>query len=124
MLLTTLLPILLPLALARPHHPDQIAHRRQAAAARIVERAGAAYDDEIQGEISSYNQAHESSTVAIASSSTVVIASSSAVPTASPSAVEAVGSALTAFNTPSSVASTSVQSSAVIVRHLVPSDSG
>jgi hypothetical protein len=106
MLITTLLPILLPLALARPHHPDSIAHRRQAAAARIVERAGAAYDNETQAEISAYQ--HESSTVVVASSSAVDIASSSA--------VQAVGSALTAVNTPSSAVATSAQSSAVVVR--------
>jgi len=111
MLITTLLPVLLPLALARPHHPDSIAHRRQAAAARIVERAGAAYDNETQAEISAYNHDHESS-------STVVI-SSAAVISASPTAVEAVGTALTAVNAPSSVAPTSAQSSAVVVvRHL------
>ena len=111
MLITSLLPVLLPLALARPHHPDSIAHRRQAAAARIVERAGAAYDNETQAEISAYNHDHESS-------STVVV-SSAAVTSASPTAVEAVGTALTAVNAPSSVAPTSAQSSAVVVvRHL------
>jgi hypothetical protein len=109
MLITTLLPILLPLALARPHHPDSIAHRRQAAAARIVERAGAAYDNETQAEISAYQHEHESSTVVVASSS-------SADAIASSSAVQAVGSALTAVNTPSSAVATSAQSSAVVVR--------
>jgi hypothetical protein len=112
MLITTLLPVLLPLALARPHHPDSIAHRRQAAAARIVERAGAAYDNETQAEISAYQHEHESSTVVVASSSAVDIASSSA--------VQAVGSALTAVNTPSSAVATSVQSSAVVVRPFRP----
>lgn len=103
MLFTTLLPILLPLALARPHHPEHIAHRR------LVARAGAAYDNETQAEISAYNHEHESS-------STAVISSSAAVTSASPSAVEAVGSALTAFNTPSSAVTTSAQSSAIVVR--------
>jgi hypothetical protein len=105
MLFTTLLPVLLPLALARPHHPDSIAHRRQAAAARIVERAGAAYDNETQAEISAYNHDHEAS-------STVLVASSAV---ESSSAVQAVGSALTAVNAPSSAVPTSAQSSAVVV---------
>lgn len=112
MLITTLLPILLPLALARPHHPDSIAHRRQAAAARIVERAGAAYDNETQAEISAYNHDHESSTAVVATSSTEVASASAS---ASATGVQAVGSALTAVNTPSSAVATSAQSSAVVV---------
>jgi hypothetical protein len=103
--------ILLPLALARPHLP---AHRRHAIVNRplpLVERAGAAYDNETQAEISAWNHDHES----VSPTATVAIASSSAVSTAD--AVQAVGTALTAVNTPSSsaVPSSTVQSTEVQV---------
>ena len=109
MLWTSLLLIPLPLALARPHLP---AHRRHAIVNRpLVERAGAAYDNETQAEISAWNHDHESVSATIATSSEVSTAS----------AVQAVGTALTAYNTPSSSAAptSTVQSTEVQVCNLL-----
>jgi len=107
--------LLLPLAFARPHLPDSIAHRRQARA--LLDRAGAAYDNETQAEYSAWEQEHLSNTAVVSQSavSTASAAVDSAVSTNTntPTGIQAVGSALTAVNTPSPTASP-VESSAQV----------